>query len=114
MIVPGWRLLDAFDGLEFSTLTKQQRRPIPLQVTTETDMVSIHSGKSASVRGPHHLPSASLNPLGRFGYSTGGAPSANNAGFPRLETVEEASDPALTMLEGEIMDIQQRRAEVVA
>jgi len=38
----------------------------------------------------------------------------NNAGVPTLETVEEASDPALAMLESEMVDIRRRRAEVVA
>ena len=35
----------------------------------------------------------------------------NNAGFPTLETVDEASDPAL---ESEMADIRRRRAEVAA
>lgn len=38
----------------------------------------------------------------------------NNAGFPTLQTVNEASDPALVMLESEMADIRRRRAEVVA
>ena len=38
----------------------------------------------------------------------------NNAGFSTLETVEEASDPAMAMLESEMADIRRRRAEVVA
>jgi len=50
----GRRLLDAFNGLELSTLTKRQRRPIPVQVASETDEGSIHSGRSASIRGPRH------------------------------------------------------------
>lgn len=62
----------------------------------------------------HGLPSASLNSLGRFGGSTGSTPSVNTAGFPTLETVDEASDPALAMLEGEMAEIRRRRSEVVA
>ena len=38
----------------------------------------------------------------------------NNAGLSTLETVEEASDPALATLENEMADIRRRRAEVVA
>jgi hypothetical protein len=151
----GRRLLDAFNGLELSTLTRRQRRPIPLQMTSETDSGSIHSGRSASLRGPrqilgslnsqplvsqpitlsrknslssmssrgksisgshHPLPSASSNSLGKYGASTGtgSTPSVNNAGFPTLETVNEASDPALAMLESEMADIRRRRTEVVA
>jgi len=149
----GRRLLDAFNGLELSTLTKRQRRPLPLQMTTETDTISIHSGQSASARGPrqvpmnsnsqplvsqpitlsrknslssissrgrstsgshHPLPSASSNSLGRYGTSIGSTPSVNNTGFPTLETVEEASDPTIATLEGEMADIRRRRAEVVA
>jgi hypothetical protein len=146
----GRRLLDAFNGLELSTLTRRQRRPIPLQMTTEPDAVSTYSGKSASIRGPrqvptnsqplvsqpitlsrknslssmssrgrsvsgsHHvLPSGSSNSLGRFGSSTGSTPSVNITGFPTLETVNEASDPAMATLEGEMADIRRRRAEVV-
>ncbi|KAF9781716.1 hypothetical protein BJ322DRAFT_1077792 [Thelephora terrestris] len=150
----GRRLLDAFNGLELSTLTKRQRRPIPLQVSSETDSGSTHSGRSASLRGPRQmatnqssqplvsqpitlsrknslssmssrgrsingshypLPSTtSSNSLGRFGTSTstGSTPSVNN--FSALETVEEAGDPALAMLESEMADIRRRRAEVVA
>jgi len=48
----GRRLLDAFNGLELSTLTKRQRRPIPIQMATETNEGSIRSGRSASLRGP--------------------------------------------------------------
>ena len=149
----GRRLLDAFNGLELSTLTKRQRRPTPLQVTTEADAVSIHSGRSASIRGPRQIPtnqnsqplvsqpitlsrknslssmssrgrslsgshhgvlSVSSNSLGKPGASTGSTPSVNNAGFPTLETVDEASDPALVTLENEMADIRRRRAEVVA
>ena len=149
----GRRLLDAFNGLELSTLTKRHRRPIPLQMTGETDSGSIHSGRSASLRGPRHLPSslnsqplvsqpvtlsrknslssmssrgrsingshhplpsASSNSLGKYGASSGSTPSVNNAGFPTLETVNEASDPALAMLESEMADIRRRRTEVVA
>jgi len=55
----GRRLLDAFNGLELSTLTKRQRRPTPLQMATETDAVSIHSGRSASIRGPRQMPTNS-------------------------------------------------------
>ena len=148
----GRRLLDAFNGLELSTLTKQQRRPVPMQMATETNEGSIRSGRSASLRGPrqmnlnsqplvsqpitlsrknslssmssrgrsisgsHHppLPTGSSNSLGRYGTSTGSTPSVNNAGFPTLETVKEASDPALAALESEMADIRRRRAEVVA
>lgn len=55
----GRRLLDAFNGLELSTLTKRQRRPIPLQMTGEADSGSIHSGRSASLRGPRQMPANS-------------------------------------------------------
>ena len=149
----GRRLLDAFNGLELSTLTKRQRRPIPLQVSCETDSGSTYSGRSASLRGPrqlpanpnsqplvsqpitlsrknslssmssrgrsisgshHPLPSTSSNSLGKFGTSAGSTPSVNNSGFPILETVEEAGDPALAVLESEMADIRRRRAEVVA
>lgn len=48
----GRRLLDAFNGLELSTLTKRQRRPIPIQMATETNEGSIRSGRSTSLRGP--------------------------------------------------------------
>jgi len=51
----GRRLLDAFNGLELSTLTKRQRRPVPIQITTETDEGSIRSGRSASIRGPRQI-----------------------------------------------------------
>lgn len=149
----GRRLLDAFNGLELSTLTKRQRRPIPIQMTGETDSGSIHSGRSASLRGPrqmqtnpnsqplvsqpitlsrknslssmssrgrsingshHPLPSVSSNSLGKSGTSTGSTPSVNNSAFSTLETVNEASDPALVTLESEMADIRRRRAEVVA
>ena len=55
----GRRLLDAFNGLELSTLTKRQRRPVPVQIPTETDEGSIHSGRSASIRGPRQMPTNS-------------------------------------------------------
>jgi hypothetical protein len=143
----GRRLLDAFNGLELSTLTKRQRRPIPVQMATETNEGSIRSGRSArqmnsnsqplvsqpitlsrknslssmssrgkSIAGSHHhpLPSGSSNSLGKYGTSIESTPSVNNAGIPALETVEEASDPALATLEREMADIRRRRAEVVA
>ena len=149
----GRRLLDAFNGLELSTLTKRQRRPVLAQVAAETDEGSVHSGRSASMRGPrqvstnpnsqplvsqpitlsrknslssmssrgrsvsgsfHPLPSTSSNSLGKYGNSTGSTPSVNNSGFQTLETVDEASDPALARLESEMADIRRRRAEVVA
>ena len=73
------------------------------------------SSRGKSISGSHHpLPSASLNSLGKYGTSTGSTPSVNNAGFPTLETVNEASDPALAVLESEMADIRRRRAEVVA
>ena len=57
----GRRLLDAFNGLELSTLTRRQRRPITLQMATETDTISTHSGRSASIRGPRQT-STNSNP----------------------------------------------------
>ena len=55
----GRRLLDAFNGLELSTLTKRQRRPIPMQMATDTNEGSIRSGRSASIRGPRQMNSNS-------------------------------------------------------
>jgi hypothetical protein len=51
----GMRLLDAFNGLELSTLTRSQRRPpgtIPISnssIRTDSDAMSINSGGSASM-----------------------------------------------------------------
>ena len=59
----GRRLLDAFNGLELSTLTKRQRRPIPLQMTTETDEGSVHSGRSASLRARQIPTNSNSQPL---------------------------------------------------